>query len=132
MAEQTILVADDDPTYLDLISALLADEGYQAVRCIVGVAAFDEIRNAEPDLVLLDLHSGQPPSAWHTLDLLRIHPATAKIPVIICSTDARLLKEKAERLRTLHCDTLAKPFDLELLLAKIRAAVGPPLQPVTD
>jgi DNA-binding response OmpR family regulator len=132
MAEQTILVADDDPIYLDLISALLADEGYQAVQCIVGVAAFDEIRNAEPDLVLLDLHIGQPPCAWHTLDLLRLHPAMAKIPVIICSTDARLLKEKAERLRTLHCDTLAKPFDLELLLAKIRAAVGPPLQPVTD
>jgi CheY-like chemotaxis protein len=73
---------------------------------------------------LLDFE--QPGTGWRLLDKLRLHPATARIPIIICSTDPWLLREKEGLLRTLHCDTLEKPFDLEMLLAKISAAVGPP------
>jgi DNA-binding response OmpR family regulator len=70
-------------------------------------------------------------SGWHILDRLRLNPATMAIPIIICSTDPWLLQEKDRLLRTLHCDTLEKPFDLAMLLAKINAAVGPPLKTVT-
>jgi CheY-like chemotaxis protein len=132
MAEQTIVVANDDPIYLELIKELLADEGYPSVHCVTGERVCDFIVQAQPDLILLDIHIEQAGRGWHHLDMLRLNPRTAAMPVIICSTDGRLLREKAEHLQTLHCDTLEKPFDLEMLLAKIRVAIGPPLKPGTD
>ena len=128
MTDQTIALTNDDPTYLEMIKDLLTTEGYQSVHCIVGSGAHDAIRQLEPDLILLDINLKQPGLGWHLLDLLQLHPATARIPIIICSTDPWLLREKDAMLRMLHCDTLAKPFDLEMLLAKISAAVGPPLK----
>jgi hypothetical protein len=38
----------------------------------------------------------------------------------------RLLNAKAELLRELNCQTLEKPFELEILLDKVAAAIGPP------
>ena len=131
MADQTIVLTNDDPTYLEMIKDLLTTGGYQSVHCIVGSGTHDAIRQLEPDLILLDINLEQPGLGWHLLDMLQLHPATARIPIIICSTDAWLLREKDAILRTLHCDTLEKPFELEMLLAKISAAVGPPLKAVT-
>ena len=131
MAEQTIVITDDDPTYLEMIKDLLITEGYQSVHYLVGSGTHDAIRQLEPDLILLDINLEQPGLGWHLLDRLQRHPVTARIPIIICSTDPWLLREKDGLLRTLHCDTLEKPFDLEILLAKISAAVGPPLKAVT-
>jgi DNA-binding response OmpR family regulator len=131
MAEQTIVIANHDPTYLEMIKDILANEGYRSVHCIVGVGTHAEIRQLAPALVLLDISLDQPGQGWQLLDMLRLHPATARIPIIICSTDPWLLREKEGLLRTLHCETLEKPFDLEMLLAKISAAIGPPLKTVT-
>jgi DNA-binding response OmpR family regulator len=131
MAEQTIVIANDDPTYLEMIKELLTTEGYRSVHCIVGSGTLEAIRQLEPALVLLDINLEQSGAGWHLLDMLRGHPATARIPIIICSSDPWLIREKDALLRTLHCDTLEKPFDLELLLAKISAAVGLPLKALT-
>jgi CheY-like chemotaxis protein len=67
-----------------------------------------------------------PGRGWNILDALRLDPKMRHIPVILCATDMRLLEEKAELLRELHCQTLEKPFDIEMLLDKVAAAIGPP------
>jgi DNA-binding response OmpR family regulator len=126
MANQTIVIANDDPAYLEMIKELLTTEGYRSVHCIVGMGTLDAVRQLAPALILLDINLAQPGSGWHLLDMLRLHPATARIPIIICSTDPWLIREKHAMLRTLHCDTLEKPFDLEMLLVKISTAIGPP------
>jgi DNA-binding response OmpR family regulator len=132
MAEQTIVIANDDPMYLEMIKVLLTEEGYRSVHCIVGATTHEAIGQLEPALILLDINLEHPGTGWRLFDMLRLHPATARIPIIICSTDPWLLREKEGLLRALHCDTLEKPFDLEMLLAKIRAAVGPALKTVAD
>jgi CheY-like chemotaxis protein len=129
MANQTIVVANDDPMYLEMIKDLLTTEGYQSVHCIVGTGSLDTIRQLEPSLILLDINLAQPGTGWRLLDILRLNPTTARIPIIICSTDPWLIREKEGLLQTMHCDTLEKPFDLEMLLAKISTAVGPPSPP---
>ena len=131
MVEQTIVVANDDPMYLEMIKALLTEGGYRSVHCIVGAATHEAIGQLSPALILLDINLEHPGTGWRLFDMLRLHPATARIPIIICSTDPWLLREKEGLLRALHCDTLEKPFELEMLLAKISAAVGPPLKAVT-
>jgi CheY-like chemotaxis protein len=121
-----IIVANDDPVYLDLIKDLLIEEGYLHIRCIEGPAAFTMILEQQPDLVLLDINFTNAGQGWKTLDMLRLNPRTTKIPVVVCSTDGRMLKEKAEWLRSMRCETQEKPFNLQALLEKIQLILSPP------
>src|SRR5215208_3708348 len=126
MASPSVFVANDDPAFVELVAELLMDAGYPKAVWHVGQGAFHRIRDEQPDLVLLDINLEHVGRGWNTLDALRLHPKTRHIPVILCSTDMRLLEEKADLLRNLHCQTLEKPFDLETLLDQVAAAIGPP------
>ena len=126
MASPSVFVANDDPAFVELIAELLLDAGYPKTVWHIGQGAFHRIRDEQPTLVLLDINLANPGRGWNTLDALRLHPKTRHIPVILCSTDMRLLNEKADLLRELHCQTLEKPFDLETLLDQVAAAIGSP------
>jgi len=126
MDHPSVFVANDDPAFVELVAELLTDAGYRNVVWHVGASAFHRIRDEQPTLVLLDINLVNPARGWSTLDALRLHPKTRHIPVILCSTDMRLLQEKAGLLRELHCQTLEKPFDIETLLEEVAAAIGPP------
>jgi DNA-binding response OmpR family regulator len=120
-----IIITDHDAFYLEMMHDLLTEEGYQ-VECILGDAPFDVIHALQPDLVLLEISITNTAGGWHTLDMLRRSPYTRRTPVLLCSTDALMLRENAARLAQLDCDTLEKPFDIALLLGKIRAMIGCP------
>jgi CheY-like chemotaxis protein len=126
LAHPSIFVANDDPDYVELIKELLTDAGYPNVAWHIGPSAFHRIRDEQPSLVLLDINLTNPGRGWSTLDAVLLHPKTRHIPVILCSTDMRLIEQKAEMLRQLNCQSLEKPFDIETLLDKVAAAIGPP------
>ena len=126
MANQSIFIANDDQTYLDLVKEVLNDAGYTNVTMHIGTSVFHKIRDIQPDLILLDIHIANPARGWTNLDMLTLHPKTRHIPIIICSTDMRLINEKADLLHHLECQTLEKPFDLEMLIEKVASAIGPP------
>lgn len=129
MAFPSIVVTSDNFDYLDLIKERLIDAGYPQVRCgLQQSAVFDLVLREQPDLVLLDISIGHPGGGWRTLDLLRLHPDTTHIPVLVCATDPRILEAKAAWLADMRCVTLEKPFDLETLLTKMQVFVGPPQQ----
>jgi CheY-like chemotaxis protein len=125
MAHPTIFVANDDLTFVELVAELLMDAGYPKAVWHVGQGAFHRIRDEQPTLILLDINMTNPGRGWNTLDALCLHPKTRHIPAILCSTDMRLLDTKADLLRELDCQTLEKPFDIETLLEKVAAAIGP-------
>src|SRR5689334_5089441 len=89
MASQTILVANDDQTYVSTVQELLASVGYPHVMAHAGGGAFQRIRDEQPDLVVLDINLVNPGRGWQILDLLKLHPKTTHIPVILCATDPR-------------------------------------------
>jgi CheY-like chemotaxis protein len=128
MSTSSIIVVDDNSIYLALIKELLIEEGYPRVHCLRGLAVFDVICQEQPTLVILDINSAHPDEGWSLLDLVRLHPSTSHIPLIICSTDPYILRERAAWLAEMRCDTLEKPFDLDALLDKVRAVLGPPLE----
>ncbi len=121
-----IAVVNDDAAFLDLMAELLDGEGYRATLHHGRPIVHPALRRDPPDLVILDLRMADPDSGWELLQLLRLAPALRAIPVLMCSGDVRFLASRAADLRAKGCDTLAKPFDLEELLAKIDAllAVG--------
>ncbi len=131
MKDLLIAVVDDDPVYLALIQEVLANEGEQTLLCDGHEDAAAMICREQPDVVILDLWMAGGATGWAVLDRLRSDPNTADIPVILCSGDADVLRDRACALWQRECITLAKPFSVDDLLAKIDQAAFPrPAQPV--
>jgi DNA-binding response OmpR family regulator len=85
--------------------------------------AYDEIKAATPNLVTLDMTLEHPDAGWLVLQLLKLDPATVGTPVIICSADVALLRERYDKIRALGCYIVEKPFDLDILLDTVRQAL---------
>ena len=112
-----VLVVDDEPGVLSFVCAKLTAVGYEVVAAINGEDAIREARSHPFDAVLLDLFM-IPMSGFLVLDRLR---SFSDVPVIIFTTHP-YLAEKALRLGA--NDFIAKPFDPDILVAKIRRLVA--------
>ncbi|MFQ5994557.1 MAG: response regulator transcription factor [Acidiferrobacterales bacterium] len=121
-----VLLVEDDPQILELLKAYFETKGYGVSAVDDGVEALEHFRNAEPDLMLLDI--GLPRlDGWSVLEAVR---ATSKVPVIVLTAHDE--SEDAVRGLSLGADDyLRKPFDIRELDARIgavlRRAAGPPL-----
>lgn len=125
MAGPTIAVVNDDTLFLELMHDLLTEEGYETAIWKEGDKAFENIKKHRPALVILDIRMERPDTGWMVLELMRLDPTTARLPVIICSADTRRIRDKEAYLREKGCDVLEKPFLLEDLLTKVHALIGP-------
>jgi CheY-like chemotaxis protein len=116
-----IAVIDDDPVFLDLMKDLLAvGEGYEVLTTPHWSQSFEFIRDAQPDLVILDLMLGRDETGWAVLELLREDPSTAVVPVILCSAaEPALRQHMPASLAHGPVETVAKPFDVDDLLQVI-------------
>ena len=94
MIHQSIFATDDNQRYTEMIQDILRDVGYTHVTCHTGQDAFEAIYERQPDLMLLDINRSNPGRGWSVLDSLQLHPKTHHIPVIICSTDMRMVNQK--------------------------------------
>jgi DNA-binding response OmpR family regulator len=124
MTGPLIAVVDDDNAFVDLMREVLTDEGY---RVVVGTAEEDAaamVAREQPALTILDLRMTEAGSGITILHTLRDDPSTAALPVLICSADLIFLRDHADDLRALGCQTLPKPFDLDALLGTIRVMLG--------
>jgi DNA-binding response OmpR family regulator len=111
--KKRILVVDDEPGILSFVCAKLTAAGYEVTAAISGDEALREARARPFDTVLLDLFM-IPMSGFLVLDRLR---GFSDVPVIIFTTHP-YLAEKALRLGA--DDFIAKPFDPNVLVSKIR------------
>ncbi len=125
MAKSLIAVVNDDTLFLELMHDLLTEEGYRTAIWKEGDKAYEMIKEHRPALVILDIRMERPDTGWMVLELMRLDPVTAHIPVIICSADTPRIREKEAYLREKGCDVLEKPFLLEDLIGKVRAFIGP-------
>jgi CheY-like chemotaxis protein len=115
-----IAVIDDDAVFLDLMQDLLgAGEGYEVITSSDWLDSFGFLKQAQPDLIILDLMMGREQTGWAILELLHEDEATRDIPVILCSAAAPALDQHADRLRPGLVSALAKPFDVDALLVEI-------------
>lgn len=120
-----VLVVDDDPSFLDLMQALLTGEGYEVATCRQSQAALHQVETFHPQVITLDLRMPEP-SGWQVLETLKHDPATSDIPVIVVSAAGAELAETRERLRGYEgrgVSILVKPFEIDELLSRIADAV---------
>ena len=119
-----IALVDDDTTFLELLRELLeVTEGYAVSMHKEWDDAYREVKEQQPDLVLLDIVMGQQERGWRILELLTLDPETRPIPVIVCSAAISSLHEHQLLLDRYGVLALPKPFDLEALLDLIQAVL---------
>ncbi|MGE3269504.1 MAG: two-component system response regulator [Chloroflexota bacterium] len=115
-----IIVINDDTDFLTLMSELLMDvEGYDVQVCRESQNAYRFVKEYQPDLVVLDIRMDGQESGWAILECLTLDPATADIPVIVCSAAIRELRAHAGHLERQGIRALPKPFGLDDLLAMV-------------
>jgi len=113
-----ILIVEDDSSLARILSDSLNDEGFQCRSTGNGHTAINIASAFAPDLVLLDI--GLPGKSG--LELCRLWREGPRIPIIMLT--ARTLKQ--DKLRGLEAgadDYVTKPFDLEELIARVRAVL---------
>jgi CheY-like chemotaxis protein len=123
MEKAHILVANDDKAFLELMKDLLEEEGYSVSLQKTGTTAYEKIKKALPDVVILDIIMETLDTGWRVLDRLKLDPETTNIPVIICSADVHSLRNKADHLLSMGCLVLALPFDIDTMLATIEESL---------
>ena len=118
-----VLVVDDEPPIRKLLRMGLETQGYQTMDASNAKAAL-ELMSDKPDLVILDL--GLPD--MQGLELLRqIRAAREDLPVVVLSSRGDEVA-KVAALDQGADDYVTKPFGMEELLARIRAALRHQLQ----
>ena len=110
-----VLVVDDEPEIRRFLRASLKTHQHQVIEAENGAEALSEVRNAHPDLIILDL--GLPDIDG--VEITRRVREWSEIPIIILSVRNREA-EKIEALNAGADDYLTKPFGVGELLARIR------------
>ncbi len=113
MNPQRVIVVERDQATSELIAEFLKSEGFAPLCYPTWLLSVGCIEQAQANLLILDLGLGDPSLVLDLLGELRRNAPTRMLPVIVNSTDDRLLERMAEPLRDLGCIRLAKPFDLD-------------------
>jgi DNA-binding response OmpR family regulator len=117
-----VLVADDDPDILNLVTLRLEREGYEVLGARDGERALEQAFERTPDLALVDVSMPRL-DGYEVTQRLRVHEATSAIPIILLT--ARV--QDADIARGLEAgadDHVKKPFSTDHLRSRIQAALG--------
>jgi len=118
LAGARLLIVDDTPQNLRLISDFLAEQGFELMLTRSGKQALEKIHRGTPDLVLLDVRMPDM-DGFEVCRRLKAQPSVAAIPVIFMTAldDAA---HKVEGFRLGAVDYVTKPIQREELVARIR------------
>ena len=117
-----ILIVDDDPDLVLLISELLRTEGYDVEAVMQSLRVYDRAKESTPDLLVLDIRMPYL-DGWDELKLLHLDAELRNVPVIIITSDGKAFERVDNAARYGVVDYLFKPFELNDLLAKVRNAL---------
>lgn len=116
MAQERVLVVDEERSARQALGELLADEGYAVETAHDASDALVKAAEFLPDLVLTDVML---PGMTGDMLARRLHETTPELPVIGMSTHDFSLSSRRDG----FCDRLAKPLELSQVLSAIRRAL---------
>ena len=112
-----ILIVDDTPDNLRLLSTMLQSQGYRVRKAINGQLALKGAQIAPPDLILLDINMPIM-NGYEVCEQLKIRPETGNIPVIFISALDQV-RDKIKAFQIGGVDYITKPFHVEEVLARV-------------
>lgn len=122
---KTILVVEDDPLNLQILTDFLAAHGYRIRGAQTGPEGVESFRAARPDLMLIDIQLPRK-NGFEVCFEVRQEDAGRDLPVLLMSavyTDTEHALRYSEQ--GLRADGyVTKPFELSALLEKVRGLIG--------
>ncbi len=118
-SQSDILVVDDTPDNLHLLSTMLTEQGYKVRGAINGRMALMGAQAQPPDLILLDLNMPEM-SGYAVCQALKADPRTQDVPVIFISA----LDEVWDKVKAFNAggvDYITKPFHLEEVVVRVES-----------
>ena len=115
--QASILLVDDEPKNLRLLSDLLEEQGYEVRQAINGALALQTVSLAPPDLILLDICMPEL-DGYNVCQQLKANPETRDIPVIFVTA----LDEPWDKVKAFSVggvDYITKPFKVVEVLARL-------------
>jgi DNA-binding response OmpR family regulator len=113
MSEHAILVVDDDPNALDIVSTFLESRGYRVATAHDGNEALSLLESVGPSLVLLDvMMPGM--DGWEVARVIKNHPKFGNTRVVMLTARSDFT-DKHEGLRAGADDYIVKPIQLREL-----------------
>jgi two-component system KDP operon response regulator KdpE len=116
--QQRILVVDDEPQIVRVLRRSLTTNGYDVRSASNGSEALQVFTDWRPELVITDLSM----PATTGLELCKLVRTISRVPIIVLSVKGEE-KTKVEALDAGADDYITKPFGIDELLARIRAAL---------
>lgn len=117
-----ILIVDDTPDNLRLLSTILSERGYKVRSVINGSSALMGAQAQPPDLILLDVNMPGM-NGYEVCRLLKEHPQTRDIPVIFISAINEVI-DKVKSFSVGGVDYICKPFQVEEVLVRIETQLS--------
>ncbi|MBP0014733.1 MAG: response regulator [Roseofilum sp. SID2] len=113
-----ILLIDDMPNNLRLLSSLLTKQGYKVRSVINGAMGLKAAQAKPPDLILLDINMPDL-NGYEVCTKLKAHEVTQEIPVIFLSALDDVL-DKVKAFRVGGSDYITKPFQIEEVIVRVQ------------
>ncbi len=126
MTQPSVLLVDDDPVFVDALTAVLATR-YDVRSAADGEEAMASLTEERPDLIVLDVMLTYPSEGYDLAATLKKNPDTADIPIIILTGVSRIFEVRS-RLEESWVDVESfhtKPPDFGKLLATIESHLKP-------
>lgn len=113
-----ILIVEDDEGIYDFVNLELKHEGFETVLAKTGREGFEKFQSENPDIILLDIMLPE----MNGLEVLRRIRKESNVPIIVETARGETI-DKINGLNLGADDYIAKPFDIEELLARINAVL---------
>ncbi len=115
----TILIVEDSPSELELMSHYLNESGYNVIKASGAKEALEKAMSEEPDVIVTDVvMPGM--SGFELCRSLKRNPVTQKVPIVICSSK----NQEIDRLWAMRQGAdayVTKPYTREQLLRAIKS-----------
>ncbi|AEF21651.1 response regulator [Pseudomonas fulva] len=117
----TILIVDDEYLIADILGYAMEDEGYMVVKASNGRRGLEVLDRERPELVITDFMMPVM-DGLEFARAVRARPDSAELPIILMSGAQGSVGRASPELFAAVFD---KPFDINLVIAKVKELIGP-------
>ncbi len=123
MAKKSIMIVDDEENIVELVKAILENEGYSVITASYGKECLEKLKTAKPDLLLLDMMMPGM-SGREVCEKIRADPRTKnlKVAFLTVAKFSEAGKGVLEKMSVL--DYINKPFDNSDLTRRVKKMLG--------
>ncbi len=118
-AKHKLIILNDDPDLVEMMSAILEDAGYEVVATVI--RDLEAVIAAQPEVVLLDCPPGEEKMVLGFAQRMRLTPSIQHVPILLATSSLRHIQP--ELMRDKHILVLVRPYGADDLLQAVQTLI---------